>query len=239
MFLHCCTKSPDTVSKMLLVLLLVMLTSCTAIRQNLSNKIFTFPQETNTAHVRVTTSRQDLRAVTMCFRSFTDLNRDYSLFSLATPSAINNFLIFKKAANGLFELWARNKANKVEGIAYKLNTWHSICSTWDATSGLMQLWVDGVPSSRKFTSSGSNINGPIIIVLGQEQDTYGGGFDIKQSFVGMMSDVHMWDYPLSPCEIQNYSNNRSFMPGNVLNWNAFEFQIVGRVLIENKQELCQ
>ncbi|XP_019220143.1 C-reactive protein [Oreochromis niloticus] len=224
---------------MLLVLLLVMLTSCTAIPQNLSNKIFTFPEETNTAHVRVTTSRQDLRAVTVCFRSFTDLNRDHSLFSLATPSADNTFLIFKKAANGLFELWARGKANKVDGIAYKVNTWHSICSTWDSTSGLMQLWVDGVPSSRKFTSSGSNINGPIIIVLGQEQDTHGGGFDIKQSFVGMMSDVHMWDYTLSRCKIQNYSNNRSFMPGNVLNWNAFEFQTVGRVLIENKQELCQ
>ncbi|XP_019220144.1 serum amyloid P-component-like [Oreochromis niloticus] len=224
---------------MLLVLLLVMLTSCTAIPQNLSNKIFTFPQETNTAHVRVTTSRQDLRAVTVCFRSFTDLKRVHSLFSLATPSASNNFLIFKEAPIGLFELCARNKASKVDGIAYKLNTWHSICSTWDSTSGLMQLWVDGVPSSRKFTSSGSNINGPIIIVLGQEQDTHGGGFDINQSFVGMMSDVHMWDYTLSPCEIQNYSNNRSFTPGNVLNWNAFEFQIVGRVLIENKQELCQ
>uniref|UniRef100_I3JF57 Pentraxin family member n=1 Tax=Oreochromis niloticus TaxID=8128 RepID=I3JF57_ORENI len=194
------------------------------------------------------------------FRSFTDLNRDHSLFSLATPSAINNFLIFKKAANGLFELWARGKSSKVDGIAYKLNTWHSICSTWDSTSGLMQLWVDGVPSSKKFTSSGSNINGPIIIVLGldpfvhvhghvvhcgirafifREQDTHGGGIDINQSFVGMMSDVHMWDYTLSRCKIQNYSNNRSFMPGNVLNWNAFEFQTVGRVLIENKQELCQ
>ncbi|CAI5662481.1 unnamed protein product [Oreochromis niloticus] len=224
---------------MLLVLLLVMLTSCTAVPQNLANKIFIFPQQTSTAHVRVTTSRQDLRAVTVCFRSFTDLNRDHSLFSLATPSAINNFLIFKKAANGLFDLWARGKSNKVEGIAYKLNTWHSICSTWDSTSGLMQLWVNGVPSSKKFTNSGSNINGPIIIVLGQEQDTHGGGFDIKQSFVGMMSDVHMWDHTLSPCDIQNYSNNRSFTPGNVLNWNAFEFQIVGRVLIENKQELCQ
>ncbi|XP_023010311.3 serum amyloid P-component-like [Maylandia zebra] len=224
---------------MLLVLLLVMLTSCTAIPQNLANKIFTFPQQTNTAHVRVTTSRQDLKAVTVCFRSFTDLNRDHSLFSLATPSADNNFLIFKKAANGLFELWARGKSNTVEGIAYKLNTWHSICSTWNATSGLVQLWVDGVPSSRKFTSSGSNINGPIIIVLGQEQDTHGGGFDINQSFVGMISDVHMWDRTLSSCEIQNYSNNLSFTAGNVLNWYAFEFQTVGRVLIENKQELCQ
>ncbi|XP_030605292.1 serum amyloid P-component-like [Archocentrus centrarchus] len=224
---------------MLLLLLLVMLTSCGAIPQDLSNKMFTFPQETNTAHVRVTTSRQDLSAVTVCFRSFTDLKREHSLFSLATPSVINDFLIYKKAVNGAVNLYVRDKWVDLEGLAYKLNTWHSICSTWDATSGLVQLWVDGMPSSRKFVSSGSNISGPIIIVLGQEQDSYGGGFDIKQSFVGMMSDVHMWDYTLSSCEIETYSNKFSFTPGNVLNWNAFEFQIAGRVLLENKQESCQ
>ncbi|XP_030605291.1 serum amyloid P-component-like [Archocentrus centrarchus] len=218
---------------MALLLLLVMLTSCAAIPQDLSNKMFTFPEETDTAHVRVTTSRQDLSAVTVCFRSFTDLKREHSLFSLATPSAINDLLIYKKAENGFFYLNVRDKWVGLEGLAYKLNTWHSICSTWDATSGLAQLWVDGMPSSRKFVSSGSNISGPIIIVLGQEQDSYGGGFDKNQSFVGMISDVHMWNYTLSPCELKTYKI--SFAPGNVLNWDAFEFQIVGRVLLENKQ----
>uniref|UniRef100_A0A8C9XYN8 Pentraxin (PTX) domain-containing protein n=1 Tax=Sander lucioperca TaxID=283035 RepID=A0A8C9XYN8_SANLU len=92
-------------------------------------------------------------------------------------------------------------------------------------------------SYRKFISSGSNISGPIIIVLGQEQDTHGGGFDIKQSFVGMMSDVHLWDHILSPCEIQNYMHHLNFAPGNVLNWRALEFQTTGRVLIEDKQEI--
>lgn len=73
----------------------------------------------------------------------------------------------------------------------------------------------------------------------QEQDNFGGGFDIKQSFVGMMSDVHMWDHVLSPCEIQNFMDNQSFNVGNVLNWKSLDFQIVGRVLLENKQSSCQ
>ncbi|MED6275580.1 hypothetical protein CHARACLAT_027953, partial [Characodon lateralis] len=120
-----CTQHPETTSKMLLLLLLV--TSCSAIPNDLSNKMFTFPQETNTAHVRLTTSRQNLRAVTVCF------------------SMVTNF----------------------EGLDFKLNKWHSICATWDSTSGLVQLWLDGEPSNRKFTSSGSNINGPIIVALGQ------------------------------------------------------------------------
>lgn len=72
----------------------------------------------------------------------------------------------------------------------------------------------------------------------QEQDSHGGGFDVNQSFLGMMSDVHMWDHTLTPCEIQDYMKHPSFTSGNVLNWRALEFQTVGRVLIENKQMIC-
>ncbi|XP_053182648.1 C-reactive protein-like [Scomber japonicus] len=217
------------------LVLLMMVTACAARPQDLTGKMFTFPQETNTAHVRLTTSRQVLSAVTVCFRSFTDLRRVHSFFSLATTSVFNDFLISRNTANNELEVWVRDKPALIGGHDYKLNTWHSICSTWDSASGLAQLWLDGKPSSRKFVSSGSNINGPIIIVLGQDQDSYGGGFDSTQSFVGMMSDVHMWDYVLSPCEIQNYVKESLSTSGNVLNWKALEFQTIGRVLVEDKQ----
>lgn len=53
----------------------------------------------------------------------------------------------------------------------------------------------------------------------------------------MISDVHMWDYTLSSRELCTYPD----VPwwdgngnGNVLNWNALDFQITGRVLIEDK-----
>ncbi|XP_078103706.1 C-reactive protein-like [Sander vitreus] len=222
---------------MALFLLMVMLTACAASPQDLSGKMFTFPQQTDSAHVRLTTSRQVLSAVTVCFRSFTDLRRDHSLFSLATPAFNNEMLIFNGPSNNKYAFWINNKNVDFIGHDYKVNTWQSICSTWDSVSGLGQLWLDGKPSSRKFISSGSNISGPIIIVLGQEQDTHGGGFDIKQSFVGMLSDVHLWDHILSPCEIQNYMHRLNFAPGNVLNWRALEFQTTGRVLIEDKQEI--
>ena len=100
------------------------------------------------------------------YRSFTDLQREHSLFSLSTPSADNDFLIVKKAADGVIDILAKQNGKLFGGQNYKLNAWLSICSTWDAASGLVQVWIDGKPSSRKFTRSG-NINGPIIIVLGQ------------------------------------------------------------------------
>ncbi|KAM6936720.1 C-reactive protein-like [Lycodopsis pacificus] len=68
-----------------------------------------------------------------------------------------------------------------------------------------------------------------------DQDNHGGGFDSKQSFVGMMSEVHMWNYVLSPCEIMRYVDDLNFTPGNSINWRALEYNSIGRVLIENKQ----
>ncbi|XP_059196195.1 C-reactive protein-like [Centropristis striata] len=222
---------------MALYLLLLMLTACAAVPQDLSGKMFTFPQPTSSAQVRLTTSRQVLRAVTVCLRSFTDLRRDLSFFSLATPSVSNDILIYKYA-NDEIEFSIRNNNVIFGGQDHKLNTWHSICTTWNSATGLAQLWLDGKPSSRKSLSTGSHISGPIIIVLGQDQDSYGGGFDINQSFVGMLSDVHMWDHVLSPCQIQNYTSHLNFPPGNVLNWRALSFQTVGRVLVEDEQKDC-
>ncbi|XP_035528321.1 C-reactive protein-like, partial [Morone saxatilis] len=199
---------------MAFLLLLVMLTACAAIPQDLSGKMFTFPEETNTANVRLKTSTQDFRAVTVCLRSITDLSRDHNLFSVATPSAQNAFLIFKTASS-VIDFFVSNKQVQFGAEDYKLNMWHSICSTWDSKTGLVQLWFDGKSSIRKF-AGGSNITTPSVI-LGQEQDSFGGGFDVKQSFVGMMSDVHMWDYTLNPYEIQKYAEHLNYTPGNVLN----------------------
>ncbi|XP_054904182.1 C-reactive protein-like [Poeciliopsis prolifica] len=220
------------------LLLFVMMTACDALMQDLSGKMFTFPQETNRAHVQLNTSKINFSAVTVCHRSFTDLKRDHMLFSLSTPNSPNDFLIFWDNTNKEMEAHIKNKKSEYGGLDYKPNTWHSICTTWDSVTGLTQLWFNGQPSVRKFTNSGSNIRGPVNIVVGQEQDSHGGGFDLKQCFIGMMSDVHMWDYVLSGCEIQNYVDERNFTPGNVLNWRALDYQIVDKVLSENKVTVC-
>ncbi|XP_010755196.3 female protein [Larimichthys crocea] len=223
---------------MALLLLLAMLTVCAAIPQDLSGKMFTFPQETNRAHVKLITTRQEFSALTVCHRSITDLKRTHVLFSMSTSSFANGVLIYWNEANKQFSPYIRDISIGFQRQDYESDMWHSICTTWDSGSGLMQLWIDGKPSIRKFVTSGSSIKGSPIITIGQEQDNHGGGFDAKQSFVGMMSDVHMWDHILTPCEIQDYMAEMYFTPGNVLNWSALEFQIVDRVLIEDKQMTC-
>ncbi|XP_024124132.1 C-reactive protein [Oryzias melastigma] len=223
---------------MKLLLLLVILGTVSAKVQDLSGKMFTFPQQTNTAHVRLNPNTQGYNALTVCHRSFTDINKDHALFSLATPSHANSFLIFWQNRNQEIQPHVRDAKVEYGGWDYKLNTWHSICTTWDSVTGLVQVWFDGTPSIRKLTTSGGAIDGTVIAILGQEQDSHGGGFDINQSFVGMITDVHMWDFILSSCEIHQYMEERYYPTGNVLNWRALDFEITGNVEIENKVQIC-
>uniref|UniRef100_A0A672JAI6 Pentraxin family member n=2 Tax=Salarias fasciatus TaxID=181472 RepID=A0A672JAI6_SALFA len=225
-------------SQMKLLIVVAMLAARAACIQDLSGKMFTFPVQNNRARVRLITNKQEFRAVTVCHRSFTDIKRDHGLFSLSTSGSANSFLIFWDETNKEMEARVKEQKSEFRGLDYKPNMWHSICTTWDSATGIVQLWFNGRPTIRKFVPATSAITGSTMIILGQEQDAHGGGFDIKQAFVGMMSDVHMWDYVLSSCEIQSYVDKLNFTPGNVLNWKALEFEITDKVLVEPKSIVC-
>ena len=65
------------------------------------------------------------------------------------------------------------------------------------------------------------------MVLGQEQDSVGGGFDSTQSLQGMLSDVNVWDKVLLSAEIIEMSKSCQLdegnegKGGNVYKWSDF------------------
>ncbi|XP_062376365.1 C-reactive protein-like [Sardina pilchardus] len=216
----------------------ILFTACCAVPQDLSGKMFTFPVESNVTRARLLPSGNNFTSATVCLRFFTDLTRSYSLFSTASTIQNNDFLIFKPASKGSFHVLTRGQSSNFYDLPDERNTWNSICSTWDSNSGLVQVSLNGNPSTRKIGFKG-NLDGELSIVLGQEQDSVDGGFDAKQSFVGMITDVHMWDYVLSDSEIQQFAKDLNFTPGNVINWRALDFTIVGDVVIEDSPNSCQ
>ncbi|KAM7420810.1 hypothetical protein PAMA_015160 [Pampus argenteus] len=215
-----------------LLLLMVMFASCYATPQDLSGKLFVLPMESNTNHVKLLTDKTLFRSTTVCLRFLTDLTRSYGLFSLSTPSHTNAFALIKMKSTDVIRVYALNSRTDFLSLSFPPNTWHSMCATWCSDSGLAQLWVDGKPTIKRFIKSGQPIAGTPITILGQEQDSYGGGFDGNQSFIGMISKVHMWDYVLSTTEIQGYVTGEYFTPGNVVNWRALEYEISGMILVE-------
>ena len=59
------------------------------------------------------------------------------------------------------------------------------------------------------------------LVLAQEQDNVGGGFDSSQAYVGDLSDVNMWNKVLSGEEISSMSGQCHSEEGNVFEWSDF------------------
>ncbi|XP_053173928.1 serum amyloid P-component-like [Scomber japonicus] len=203
--------------------------------KDLSGKLFVFPRLGGSDYVKLATTKTTLNSATVCFRFITDITQGYSLFSLATPVHKNAFLLFKPRED-VIRVHVNDLSTDFLSLPSPPNTWHSMCTTWNSDDGLSQLMVNGNLTIKRFVASKKPITGVPIIILGQDQDSYGGGFDAKQSFIGMISKVHMWDYVLSPTELRAYEKGENFSPGNMLNWRALDFQPSGLASVHEDPE---
>ncbi|XP_063047153.1 mucosal pentraxin-like [Engraulis encrasicolus] len=219
------------------ICLLVYFTNSLAERKDLTGKMFTFPVESDTAHVVLVplpTQIKTLTAVTVCLRFFSDQTRAQSLFSFATPAHSNAFLLYKNI-HSMYEINVYDNVVAFRAMEDIPNQWNSVCATWDSKTGIAQLWVNGKPSARKGVHRGGPITEEPSIILGQDQDSYGGTFDKAQSFVGMVTDVHMWNSVLSYSALALYMNRiPQAHDGNVINWESLDFTCRGYVLVEDQ-----
>ena len=98
---------------------------------------------------------------------------------------------------------------------------HQISMTWDNTSGDWEIYVDGSSVvSGTGIAAGHTIASGGQIVLGQEQDSLGGGFSSTQQFAGTYNDVRIFDDVRTPAEISDnaFSEVSNTEPGLVANW---------------------
>ncbi|KAH0517961.1 Neuronal pentraxin-1 [Microtus ochrogaster] len=107
--------------------------------------------------------------------------------------------------------------------------WHHICVTWTTRDGVWEAYQDGTQGG-----NGENLAPyhPIkpqgVLVLGQEQDTLGGGFDATQAFVGELAHFNIWDRKLTPGEVYNLATCSSkALSGNVIAWTESQIEIFG------------
>ncbi|KTF86090.1 hypothetical protein cypCar_00039131 [Cyprinus carpio] len=108
-----------------------------------------------------------------------------------------------------------------------------LCLTWDSETGLSAFWMNGHRSTFQLYRKGHSISPGGTVLLGQDPDNYLGAFEVEQSFVGEITDVHMWDHVLSGSQIKAvYSNQEPYVPkGNVFDWNTIKYEINGSVLV--------
>ena len=80
--------------------------------------------------------------------------------------------------------------------------WHHVCITWKSNDGSLVAYKDGVSKSANAGRfKGGSVAPSGIWIIGQDQDSYGGGFQQRNAFQGSLTDVNVWNRVLNASEI--------------------------------------
>ena len=114
------------------------------------------------------------------------------------------------------------------------DTWQHLCLTWENTQGVTKLYKDGQFTEQVTNDATKNyvLKAGGFLVLGQEQDSFGGGFDVKQTLHGQLASLNIWDKVLSESDIAAQYTNCSVPYGSVINWSVFKNVTHGNVAVE-------
>ncbi|XP_028401149.1 sushi, von Willebrand factor type A, EGF and pentraxin domain-containing protein 1-like [Dendronephthya gigantea] len=102
-----------------------------------------------------------------------------------------------------------------------------VCITWQSSDGQLVIYLDG---NQNYTTirKGKLLPGGGVWVIGQDQDSLGGGFEDAGAFSGELVGVHIWDKVLPTAEIMKLSSSCvEMVKGNYVAFS--DFKIHGNV----------
>uniref|UniRef100_A0A8D2JQW6 Adhesion G protein-coupled receptor D2 n=1 Tax=Sciurus vulgaris TaxID=55149 RepID=A0A8D2JQW6_SCIVU len=176
-------------------------------RRKRTTSALVFRERTADKAARLRTLLPALEALTACAHLQWDSNSPEvaAIFSLAAPALANALQLRAFAEPG----GAVRAALVVRGhhapflAAFRADgRWHQLCATWEQRGGRWALFADG---RRRAAARGLGAGHPVppggILVLGQDQDSPGGGFSARDAFSGNLTDFHLWARALSPAQL--------------------------------------
>ncbi|CAJ1068723.1 adhesion G-protein coupled receptor D2 [Xyrichtys novacula] len=182
-----------------------------------------FSKDSRDGFVRVNTSFPALPSVTVCVRVQWDpeWNEVSTIFSYAAAVFTNEFQL-----RGQVDMQGRILLAVIihgKHLPYKASfpndgAWHHICVMWHRSSGHWAIYVDG---ERKDTGSDTDTSRDIyadgILILGQDQDSFGGNF--TEPFFGNITDLHVWNMTLERRHVLALNACSSIAEEELFGWN--------------------
>uniref|UniRef100_A0A667Y6J4 Pentraxin family member n=1 Tax=Myripristis murdjan TaxID=586833 RepID=A0A667Y6J4_9TELE len=159
-----------------------------------------FPRESREGFARVNMSFPALSAVSVCIRVQWDPEWDEvsTIFSYAAPVFTNEFQLRGQVdmqGRILLALIIHGQHQPYKASFPNDGAWHHLCVTWRRSNGHWAIYVDG---ERKDMGLGldtpRDIHRDGILILGQDQDSFGGNF--TEPFVGNITDLNVWNISL-------------------------------------------
>ncbi|XP_023186564.1 neuronal pentraxin-1-like isoform X1 [Xiphophorus maculatus] len=198
--------------------------------KNLDAFQISFPMRTNYMYGRMKrTLLQEIFALTLCLWMKAGVGPGLGTpFSYSAPGQANELVLIEWGNNPI-ELLIDDKAVTLP-LSLSDGKWHHVCVTWTTRDGQWEAYQDGVKrGSGTNLSPWHSIKPGGVFILGQEQDTLGGRFDATQSYVGEMSDLHMWSHALSAADIYSLASCGSHLRGDIIDWSESEVELHGGV----------
>ncbi|XP_058528839.1 adhesion G-protein coupled receptor D2 [Ochotona princeps] len=128
-----------------------------------------------------------------------------ALFSIATPGLPNALQVRAVAEPGgavRAALVVRGHHAPFRAISRADGRWHHVCATWEQRGGRWTLFADGrLRSGARGLAAGRPVPSGGVLVLGQDQDSLGGGFSARDAFSGNLTDFHLWTRALGPTQL--------------------------------------
>ncbi|XP_047448338.1 adhesion G-protein coupled receptor D2 [Mugil cephalus] len=192
-------------------------------RQYLKFSAMNFPKDSHEGFVHVNMSFPTLSSVSVCVRVQWDplWNEVSTIFSYAAPVFTNEFQLRGQVdAQGriLLALIIHGKHLPYKASFPNDGAWHHICVTWRRSSNHWAIYVDG---DRRDTGSGTDtsrdIYGDGILILGQDQDSFGGNF--TEPFVGNITDLNIWNITLETRHVRALNACSPMTQETLFKWN--------------------
>lgn len=186
----------------------------------------------------------DLHAITVSFwmRSLSTVDEQrgtpisISYRSPATGAVVSNGLTWYNFQK--FKIYLHGKPLQTNIVGTRDRDWHHYAFTWDASTGNWAAYKDGVQASAGMKVG---VGVPLwkgIIVIGQEQDFVGGGFQLLEAFRGEISQVNVWDFSMNKGGIESLAKSCG-QHGNILDWARAKEFMHGFIRVRDDGTLCE
>jgi len=145
-----------------------------------------------------------------------DTTKAGTVLSYAVPGQDNEFMLFDYRN---FSLYARG-ASRSLGVGGVAGQWRHVAVTRSREDGQTRVYLDGVLVATVTVEPGTGFRDGGVLVLGQDQDSLGGGFEASQAFWGDLDEVRIWDRVRTAEEIEGnrWVRVTGTEPGLVANW---------------------
>lgn len=174
------------------------------------------------------TSPEVLADLTVCawFKVFHFRGSSSYLFSYATSDKDNNEMNFGLKPDRVFGVLGGNYIYSPEQSQTLIfpRRWYHMCISADTKAGEGTVYLNGQASGEKMRDRNILTNGSLV--LGQETDMVGGGFQAEQSFSGVVTAFNLYSRALSLEEVHALANcSGGVAEGDLVAWSASSWQI--------------